>query len=146
MGNHIDSPPPEKMSGGEKILFDKFSRYDPVPSMVGLYELGEYTQEGQKEANVRTPLFMYWQPNPDVQNLCKNVALDDDFFGCIPTLKAGTKMYKLWGVDNVYTEDELKTVGSKALTPLGYVTLTSDGAMKSRFGDEKILFKHTYWS
>jgi len=143
LGNQVDWP--VGMSSPEKLLFDKFSRYDDMPSLIGISDLGDYTEAGVKESTMKTPMVIYWQPNPAVVTLCANVPINGDFFGCLPTLKKGTVLYKLYGINNPLTTSELKAAGPSAIIPLGNLVLTSDGAKQSIFADEKVHFRHTYW-
>merc|ERR1712050_11429 len=114
--------------------------------MIGLSDLAKWNQEGVEVARPIAPMAMYWQVNPEVQRMCAHIPMDGSVYGCIASLKAGTVLYRVYGIDQPYTPQMLAKVGSKALVPLGHLVLTSDGAKKSKFADEQVFFKHVFWA
>jgi len=148
--NHIDAPTDDKMSTPQKILLKKFKGYDSKPNMVGLSDFAAYTQDGKKEETVVAPMALYWQANPALQSKCKNVksfTKNPLLYGCLEDLTANTELFKIYAVSRPYTVAELgKINGQGVLQEIGHFVLTSDGMKPSEFADDRVHFKHVYWS
>lgn len=149
--NHIDSPPGEKMSMPQKILLHKFESYDPKPSLIGVSDWATHTQDGKKEDVVKAPMALYFQPNPKVTELCAGKPMgvhnNPSLYGCIEDLPKDTEMFKVYAIERPYTVAELETIkGQGVLQLIGTLVLTSEGMKPSKFADDRLKFKHVYWS
>jgi len=130
---------------GARVVHKIFSAVTKYPERLGLRELGETTDTGQREAQVVAPQQVFLVPTKGVSALFAKEMHDvrEDFH----SLREGEVLYELHAIDpsqNIdydhYSEADKAAVQAKAVH-VANVVLRS-GFVSSAFGDAGLFFRH----
>lgn len=142
--NHISSPENTWANFKVNLLVKKFKTVDSQPGLVGLSNFGGFEQNGAEvpKDQVKVPFVLVFQPNPVLTKMCDGVGFDGLSFGCLRNVNIGTKLYKIFGVDEPIADAQLN---KDHLKFLGYMTTTSE-IVNSKFADTQLQYKHVFWA
>jgi len=129
-----------------KILVKKFNEASQCPSQVGLSNMAEYSQDGLKVTEPKTPFKLYLVPSQEVQrsNDPKEIS---DVMSELESFKKGTSLMDVWACGKGLGDAENKpTTGGveKACGDpfkLGSMVTTTE-CTRTAWGDAKFFFRH----
>lgn len=118
-------------------LGKKFATETKFIQEVGLSNMAQFDQAGNKEAAMVFPYSLTFKPTSQVHNLFPKTMHNNDpmaYVGQLESVAANARLY------DVYAMDKPKEMGGKE-TMIG--TLQLDGGLtKSKWGDEQLFFRH----
>jgi len=133
--NHI-----EPASGVIAIAAEKFKDASQCPYQVGLSDLATYSQDGGESYPPKFPFKLLAVANPELETGRRGETLDA-MHAEIDAIPLGTSVYKLYACAEP-SGDEMKPAGSCGGALLLGDMVTASQCTTSRFGDEKMHFRH----
>jgi hypothetical protein len=118
----------ETISG--RLLSTKFSSVTNMIGSVGVRDLAEYDENGNKEAEPRFPFRLIFRPTDLVNNIFPDT-YTEELTEQLKTISPGTTLYNVYAIDDPGCE-EYKIGSLRILTQL----------ITSAFADEKLFFRH----
>jgi hypothetical protein len=110
-------------------------------NLLGVSEVGLYNQKGKPAGKNNTPFVICVQPTQEMHQSRKNVPLEGQNFGGLTNIKAGKTLYHVYAVMEAKVSKDMK---QGDVVHIGDFT-TTDSCTSSKFGDERLFYKHTYW-
>lgn len=133
------------LEGAKNAVLNKiFAKAGDIPTMLGVSEIADYTQNGQKVSNIKSPFIICIRPKKAMTERNRNAKDEGDNFGQLSNIPENTVLYEVFGMSEPLNDAELKSENGKSVHYLGTLQTTSK-CTPSNFGDKELFFKHTYW-